>query len=54
VLNGNSFIYKRTLNVPGGAFVITYSGVVSGDTFTGEIDLGGLGKVPYNGVRTKH
>ena len=34
--------------------MITYSGVVSGDTFTGEIDLGGLGKVPYNGVRIKH
>jgi hypothetical protein len=51
VLNGNNFVYKRTVTVSGGAFVITYSGVVSGDTFTGEIDLGPLGKVPYNGVR---
>lgn len=54
VLNGNNFIYKRTVNVAGGAFAITYSGVVSGDTFTGEIDLGPLGKLPYNGVRIKH
>ncbi len=54
VLNGNNFIYKRTVGTPGGPFVITYSGVVSGDTFTGEIQLGDFGKIPYNGVRIKH
>lgn len=54
VLDGNNFIYKRTVGTPGGPFVITYSGVVSGDTFTGEIQLGEFGKIPYNGVRIKH
>ena len=53
VLNGNNFSYKRTVGTPGGPFVITYSGVVSGDTFTGEIQLGDFGKIPYTGVRIK-
>ena len=52
VLAGNNFIYKRTVNIPGGELVITYSGVVSGDTFTGTVDLG-FAKLPYNGVRIK-
>jgi hypothetical protein len=54
VINGNNFTYKRTVGTQGGPFVITYSGVVSGDTFTGEIQLGELGKIPYTGVRIKH
>jgi hypothetical protein len=54
VLDGNNFTYKRTVATPGGPFVITYTGVVSGDTFTGEIQLGDFGKIPYNGVRIKH
>ena len=52
VLNGDSFSYKRA--VPGGDLVITYTGVVSGDTFTGKAELGAFGSVPYNGVRIKH
>jgi hypothetical protein len=52
VLDGNRFSYKRTLTAPGGIIVISYSGVVSGDTFTGTAELGGT-KVPYTGVRIK-
>jgi hypothetical protein len=51
VLDGNNFIYKRTVIIDGREFVLTYSGVVSGDAFTGEVQLGEFGKVPYNGVR---
>lgn len=47
VLNGDRFSYKRSV---GTALVITYTGVVSGDTFTGTANLGGF-EVPYNGVR---
>ena len=39
------------LTTPDGTLVITYSGIVSGDKFTGTVDLGGLGQAPYNGVR---
>lgn len=53
VLDGNNFTYKRAVAVPGGSLVITYSGMVSGDMFTGTVDLG-FGKLPYNGVRIKH
>jgi hypothetical protein len=52
VLNGDNFTYKRTLSSPGGSLVITYTGVVSGDTFTGTADLG-FAKFGYNGVRVK-
>ena len=52
VLNGDSFSYKRT--VTGGDLVITYTGVVSGDTFTGKVELGAFGSVPYTGVRIRH
>jgi hypothetical protein len=51
VISGDSFSYKRTVSTPGGDLVITYSGVVSGNKFTGTADLGAFGKVPYNGVR---
>ena len=53
VLDGDHFSYKRTVMTPGGSLVITYTGTVSGDTFTGIADLG-FGQVPYNGVRIKH
>jgi hypothetical protein len=53
VLEGDRFSYKRTLTTPGGTLVITYTGVVSGDTFTGTVDMGVLGSVPYTGVRIK-
>jgi hypothetical protein len=46
VLDGDRFSYKRTI----GTIVITYTGVVSGDKFTGTADLAGT-QVPYNGVR---
>jgi hypothetical protein len=53
VVDGDRFSYKRTITTPDGPFVITYSGVVSGDTFAGKVDLGGLGSAPYNGERIK-
>jgi hypothetical protein len=52
VLDGDKFSYKRTLNTPEGPLVITYTGTVSGDTFTGTVSLGGF-EVPYTGVRIK-
>ena len=51
VLDGNKFSYKRTVMLPDGPLVITYTGVVSGDTFIGTVNLGGFAEVPYNGVR---
>ena len=53
VLDGDRFSYKRTVTTPGGALVITYTGVVSGNTFTGTVDLGGFAQAPYTGVRIK-
>jgi hypothetical protein len=52
VLDGDKFSYTRSIP-PDGTLVITYSGVVSGDTFTGTVDLGGLAQAPYTGVRIK-
>ena len=48
VLDGDKFSYKRSV----GTLVITYAGVVSGNTFTGRAELGGF-QVPYTGVRIK-
>ena len=53
VLDGDNFSYKRSITTPGGALVISYTGVVSGDRFTGTVDLGGLAQAPYTGVRVK-
>jgi hypothetical protein len=53
VLDGNTFSYKRTVTTPNGALVITYTGVVSGDTFTGTVNLGGFAEAPYTGTRMK-
>jgi hypothetical protein len=53
VLDGDKFSYKRTLNSPGGMLVITYTGTVSGETFTGTVNLGGFAEAPYTGVRIK-
>lgn len=50
VLDGDSFSYKRTLTTPDGGLEITYTGIVSGDTFTGTVDMG-FAQAPYNGVR---
>ena len=53
VLDGNKFSYKRTVTTPDGSLVITYTGTVSGDTFTGTVNLGGFVEAPYTGVRIK-
>ena len=51
VLDGDKFSYRRSVT-PDGTVVISYSGIVSGDTFTGTVELGGA-EVPYTGVRIK-
>jgi hypothetical protein len=53
VLDGDKFSYKRTVKTPDGSLVITYPGTVSGDRFTGTVNLGGFAETPYNGVRIK-
>jgi hypothetical protein len=53
VLDGDKFSYKRTLTTPEGSLVITYTGTVSGDTFTGTVNLGGFAEAPYIGKRMK-
>lgn len=53
VLDVNKFSFKRTVTTPDGSLVITYTGVVSGDAFTGTVDLGGFAQAPYAGVRIK-
>jgi hypothetical protein len=53
VLDGDHFSYKRTVEIGGSEIVITYTGVVSGDTFTGTVDIGGVARIPYTGVRIK-
>ena len=53
VLDGEKFSYKRSIPTPDGTLVITYAGVVSGDTFTGTVDLGGFAQAPYTGLRIK-
>lgn len=50
VLDGDTFSYKRTVTTPGGALEVTYTGVVSGDTFAGTVDMG-FAQAPYTGVR---
>ena len=39
------------ITTPEGTLVITYTGLVSGDTFEGTVDLGGFAQAAYNGVR---
>jgi len=53
VLEGNNFSYKRTLSLGGNDIVIIYTGVVSGDTFTGMIEITGVTRIPFTGVRIK-
>ena len=52
VIDGDHFSYKRTVTLPGGVIVFIYSGVVSGDTFSGTAEVNGI-KIPYVGVRIK-
>jgi hypothetical protein len=51
-LDGNKFSYDRSLDLQGTAIVISYSGAVSGDTFTGVAKLGET-PIPFTGVRIK-
>ncbi len=53
VLDADHFSFKRTVPTPQGSLVITYTGVVTGDTFTGSVDLG-FAQTTYTGVRIKH
>jgi len=53
VVDGDKFSYKRTVATPDYTIVITYTGTVSGDTFTGTANLGGFADAPYTGVRIK-
>jgi hypothetical protein len=50
MLDGNNFSYERSLVIQGGSIVISYAGVVSGDTFEGTAKLGET-SVAYTGVR---
>jgi len=50
VLEGDSFSYKRTVPFQGDRIVLTYTGTVSGDTFTGQAEVGGF-TIPYTGDR---
>jgi hypothetical protein len=51
VVDGDSFSYNRTVSFgPDSEIVLSYTGVVSGDTFTGTATLMGTA-IPYNGVR---
>jgi hypothetical protein len=52
VLYGDNFSYKRTLAVTGTVLEFWYTGVVSGDTFSGTAELNGA-RVPYKGVRIR-
>ena len=53
VLDGDTFSYKRSVTTPDGTLVVTYSGVVSVDTFTGTVNLGGFAEAPYTGIRIR-
>ncbi len=50
VLDGDTFTYKRNVAFGGDTIVIVYTGTVSGDTFTGTINLAGY-EIPFEGVR---
>jgi hypothetical protein len=51
VKTGDKFSYKRKVTTPDGALVISYTGLVSGNTFTGTVDLGGFAQAPWTGER---
>jgi len=53
VVDGDKFSYQRTVTTPQGSIPITYEGVVSGDTFTGDVKMMGA-TVPYTGVRIQN
>lgn len=52
VLDGDKFSYKRVVTFPGGSLEVFYDGVVSGNGFTGQVEIDTVpGITPYNGVR---
>ena len=50
VVNGPIFSFKRKLTTPQGDVELAYAGVVSGDTFTAEVNSQ-FGKIPVTGTR---
>jgi hypothetical protein len=52
VVKGNDFSYSRSVTAGSATLKVEYSGVVSGDDFTGTVELGGT-QYPYTGVRIK-
>jgi hypothetical protein len=52
VLDGDHFTYKRTLAIGGNEIVFTYSGIVTGDRFSGAIEVASV-KIPFTGVRIR-
>lgn len=51
-LDGDNFSYKRKVALPDGTeLAVAYTGTVTGDTFTGEVDIAGY-VVPCTGVRS--
>ncbi|MET0282062.1 MAG: hypothetical protein ABW278_13205 [Steroidobacteraceae bacterium] len=50
VLEGDRFSYRRTVAIGDSELVITYTGVVSGDTFSGAIEMAAV-KIPFTGQR---
>jgi hypothetical protein len=51
-LGGRPLLLQANGDHPGRRAEITYTGVVSGDTFTGTFDLG-FAQAPYIGVRLR-
>src|SRR6186713_3551475 len=50
VVDGAKFSFKRKLTTPQGDMQLAYAGVVSGDTFTAEVNSQ-FGKIPVTGTR---
>jgi imidazolonepropionase-like amidohydrolase len=50
-ITGPSVKFKATLNQPEGNLVAWFSGTIQGDSITGSIDAGALGKMPFTGSR---
>jgi hypothetical protein len=51
VLEGDSFSFKRVVDIPDMEIVAVYKGTVSDDTFTGTVEVAGF-VVPYTGLRS--
>lgn len=51
VVNGESFTSEMTANVQGQSFEGTMNGNLKDSALTGEINLSGLGAIPYSGSK---